>query len=489
MSFVTIRLPIPSLVLLAGPSGSGKTTWSLRNFRPEQVVSADRIRALVGEGDRDQRAGKDAFDVLDIVLERRLKRRLLTVVDTLGLDPAQRRRHLDMARRHGMPCVVVAFDVEAKVCRARNRSRPRPVPDDVIAAQLKRWPSVRDDLPGEGYDAVHAVDTVELVPAALLDAPALAARQAAQPVALEFGLLVNSFEWPGGASAIADRLSAIAVAAEDAGFTSLWVMDHLVQIPYVGREWDDIPEAYTTLGFLAGRTQRLRLGALVTPVSLRPVGVLANMVAALDVLSGGRAMCGLGLGNSPRDHEVAGTPFPSVRRRYAHLENALRLLPLYWGPGNPPFVCYPRPLQERVPLLVGGSGERRTLALAARYGDACNLFGDAAAVRRKVAVLHRHCEAAGRDPADVAVTQLSTVLVAGDRAGVGAAVERLRPPSVSPEAYAASVNAGTVEDHVGRFRGLAEAGVQTAIVSLPDLGDTEPVERFGEVIAAFAVTA
>ena len=457
-------------------------------------MSADRIRALVGEGDRDQRAGKDAFDLLDIVLERRLKRRLLTVVDTLGLDPAQRRRHLDLARRHGMPCVVVAFDVEPKVCRSRNRARPRPVPDDVIAAQLKRWPEVRDGLSAEGFDAVHPVDTVALVPAGLLDTPALAARQAAQPVGLSFGLLVNSFE-PGGASAIADQLSAIAVAAEDAGFTSMWVMDHLVQIPYVGREWDDIPEAYTTLGFLAGRTQQLRLGVLVTAVSLRPLGLLANVVAALDVLSGGRAMCGLGLGNSSRDHEVAGVPFPSVRRRYARLEDALRLLPLYWGPGGPPFegrtlsvpaaVCYPRPLQERVPLLVGGSGVRRTLALVARYADACNLFGDAATVRRKVEVLHRHCAAVGRDPADVTVTQLSTVLVAGDRAGVGAAVERLRPASVSPEAYAASVNAGTVDDHVGRFRGLAEAGVQGAIVSLPDLGDTEPVERFGDVIAAF----
>jgi alkanesulfonate monooxygenase SsuD/methylene tetrahydromethanopterin reductase-like flavin-dependent oxidoreductase (luciferase family) len=152
----------------------------------------------------------------------------------------------------------------------------------------------------------------------------------------------------------------------------------------------------------------------------------------------------------------------------------------------PEALCYPRPLQEHVPLLVGGNGERRTLRLAAEYADACNIIGEVDVVDRKVAVLRAHCEAAGRDPTDVEVTQLSTTLVGRDASEVAALLERLRPRRASAERYAASVNAGTVDDQIGRFRALASSGVGTAIVSLPDLDDTEPIERFGRVVAAFS---
>jgi alkanesulfonate monooxygenase SsuD/methylene tetrahydromethanopterin reductase-like flavin-dependent oxidoreductase (luciferase family) len=134
-------------------------------------------------------------------------------------------------------------------------------------------------------------------------------------------------------------------------------------------------------------------------------------------------------------------------------------------------TCYPRPLQERIPLLVGGSGERRTLRLVARHADACNLFGDAATVRNKLAVLRAHCEAEGRDPAAITVTHLAParVVAAGEpREGQGAA---------------------TVDEHVGRYRGLAEAGVQTAIVALSDARGAESVTRFADVIAAFRSAA
>ena len=143
---------------------------------------------------------------------------------------------------------------------------------------------------------------------------------------------------------------------------------------------------------------------------------------------------------------------------------------------------YPRPLQERIPILVGGNGERRTLRLAARYADACNVIGEVDVVRRKVAALHAHCASLDRDPAEVEVTQLSTTLVGRDGAEVAELVERLRPRKRHAERYAASVNAGTVDDQIGRFRALADAGVGTAIVSLPDLeGDTSPLERFASV--------
>jgi alkanesulfonate monooxygenase SsuD/methylene tetrahydromethanopterin reductase-like flavin-dependent oxidoreductase (luciferase family) len=238
-------------------------------------------------------------------------------------------------------------------------------------------------------------------------------------------------------------------------------------------------ESYTTLGYLAGVTSRIRLGALVTGITYRNLAHLAKVVATLDVVSGGRALCGLGAGWFEREHGLYGYAFPPLAERFARLEDALELLPLMWGPGAPRFegrtitvpeaVCYPRPLQDRIPILVGGSGERRTLRLVARHADACNLFGDPQTVRRKLAVLRGHCAAEGRDPATVRVTHLGPARVIAERetrAGQGAA---------------------TLTEHIGRYRELAEAGVQTAIVSLADdAAGAEGVGRLAELVAAFA---
>jgi alkanesulfonate monooxygenase SsuD/methylene tetrahydromethanopterin reductase-like flavin-dependent oxidoreductase (luciferase family) len=138
-----------------------------------------------------------------------------------------------------------------------------------------------------------------------------------------------------------------------------------------------------------------------------------------------------------------------------------------------------------VPILVGGQGERRTLRLVAQYADACNVFGDADTVRHKLEVLAGHCSAVGRDPAEIEVTHLGAVLAAADRAALDARVDELRPRTTTREAFAAQVNAGTVEDHIGRFRQLAESGVQTAIVSLSDVEYPTAIEDFSPVIAAF----
>jgi F420-dependent oxidoreductase-like protein len=312
---------------------------------------------------------------------------------------------------------------------------------------------------------------------------------------LSFGLQIPSYTWGGGAAELAPRLGAIAAAAEDAGFQSLWVMDHMLQIPFIGREWLEMMESYTTLGFLAARTSRIRLGTMVTGITYRNPAHLGKIVATLDVLSGGRAMCGLGAAWFEREHRAYGWSFPPLKDRYATLEDALQLLPLLWGPGAPAFegrtirlaeaICYPRPLQDHVPILVGGQGERRTLRLVARYADACNLRGDPATVRRKLAVLARHCADVDRDPTTVQVTHLSTALAGPDQETVEQLVASLRPSGTSPEAYRTWANAATVDDHIGRFRELAEAGVHHAVVSLPDLDTPEPVERFGAVIAAF----
>jgi len=242
-------------------------------------------------------------------------------------------------------------------------------------------------------------------------------------------------------------------------------MDHMMQIPSVGPHWEDMLESYTTLSFLAARTSSARLGTMVTGVTYRNIAHLGKIVATLDVLSGGRAICGIGAAWFAREHTAYGWRFPPLSERYALLEDALELLPLMWGKGAPAYsgrtievaeaVCYPRPLQDHVPILVGGSGERRTLKLVARHADACNLFGDPDTVRHKVEVLHRHCADEGRDPAEVAVTVLSTA------------------------------DAPSTEDHVGRYRAFAEAGVDTVIVNFPELTSAEPLTRFAEVIAAF----
>ena len=495
-----MRLPVPALVVLVGASGAGKSTWAAGRFRPDQVVSTDALRGLVGEGEHDQLAGKDAFDVLDVVLERRLKRKLLTVVDSLALDAKRRASLRAMAARFDVPCVAVVFETPPEVCRARNKSRVgRAVPAKVLADQLKSAAGVRAVLEDEGFAGVHVAsddDAVRLVPIDLLDAPTWQRRQQEDPVPLDFQLQIPSFTWEGGPSELAPRLAAIGRAAEEAGFTGVWVMDHFLQIPQVGPEWYDMLDSYTALSFLAAHTSTLSLGALVTGVTYRNVAHLGKIVATLDVLSGGRAACGLGAAWFEREHRAYGWPFPPVADRFRLLEDALQLLPLLWGPGAPSFsghvlsvpdaVCYPRPLQEHVPILVGGSGERKTLRLVAQYADACNLFGDADVVRHKVGVLAQHCADVGRDVAEVRVTQLSTALVGGDADELSSLVDRMRGDRATAEAYSARVNAATVDDHVGRFRKLADAGVQTAIVSLPDLSDTAPIERFAGVIAAFA---
>jgi F420-dependent oxidoreductase-like protein len=460
-----VRLAEGSLVVLVGPPASGKSTWAAEQFPAGQVVSSDGLRAIVGTGEHDQRASKDAFDVLDLVVERRLRRGLTTVVDSLGTDAKRRRRWREAADRAGVPCVAVVFDVDAATCRARNRNRERPVPAGILSSMLDAWPGVRGTLADDGFAAIHEPGPVHVVAPDLVAAPAAADRQKESPMTLAFGLQLPRFDWPGGPAETRARLADVAAAAEEAGFGSLWVMDHFLQIPPVGRHWEDMLDSYTTLGFLAGRTESIRLGTMVTGVTYRNIAHLAKIVATLDVLSGGRAMCGIGAAWFEREHRAYGWRFPPRPERFAMLEDALELLPLMWGKGAPAYqgrtievaeaVCYPRPLQEHVPILVGGSGEQVTLRLVARHADACNVFGDPDTVRHKVEVLHAHCATEGRDPAEITVTNLSTA------------------------------DAPLAGDHTGRYRQYAEAGVQEAIVNLAAAPTPEAINVFAPVIAAF----
>jgi F420-dependent oxidoreductase-like protein len=221
------------------------------------------------------------------------------------------------------------------------------------------------------------------------------------------------FDFPGAPQSIAPTLAATARAAEDVGVVGFTLMDHWFQMEQMAPASDPTVEGYTTLGFLAGHTESLRLGLLVTGVTYRHPGLLAKIVATLDVLSGGRAQLGIGAAWYEREHKGLGVPYPPVAERFERLEETLQICRQMWSDDNGPFegrdfqlaetICEPRPItQPHPPILIGGSGERKTLRLVARYADACNLFAsNPDEVAHKLDVLQRHCDAEGRDPTTV----------------------------------------------------------------------------------------
>jgi F420-dependent oxidoreductase-like protein len=289
---------------------------------------------------------------------------------------------------------------------------------------------------------------------------------------MRIGLQIPSFTWPGGPGAIRSKLADVARAAEDAGFASVWVMDHFFQIPVVGPAEQEMLEGWSALAYLAGVTERVRLGTLVTGVTYRSPGVLAKTATTLDVLSGGRAYCGIGAAWFEREHRGLGVPFPPLAERFERLEETLRILHQFWSGeaapfegrhyrlaetlNSPPALARPHP-----PILIGGMGERKTLRLVAQYGDACNLFTyqGPELVAHKLDVLRRHCDAVGRDYGAIEKTTLGTVQL-GKRSAA---------------------------DFVESARALAKLGVEHAIVNFPDVHELEPLRTFGrEVIPALA---
>lgn len=490
-------IPAPALVVLIGPSAAGKSTWAEANFREGQVLSSDHFRALVGAGADDQTAGTEAFALLDQLIALRLAKGLTTVVDTLGLDDDLRARLRAAAAEAGLPCVAVGFDTDPTHCHQRNGARPHPLPKSVLDKQLRRWRAVRDGLDDEGFDLV----LLDPGPPRLVTGPlrqpteSTAAPSDAAVPAFAFDLVVSSFEFGGDNDEIGPRLVEIARAAEAAGFRSIQVMDHFRQVPQVGRAWEPMLESFTTLAYLAGHTTTLRLGTLVAGIEHRNVGLLAKIVATLDVLSGGRVDCGLGAGWFDAEQAAFGYPVNSNRVRLDTLEEALQALPILWGPGSKSFegervripeaLAYPRPLQDPVPIIVGGGGERRTLRLAARYATAANVQGDPETVAAKTEVLRRHCDEVDRDPDEVVMTVLSPLVHARTGAELAELVERLRPRNRSAEAYAAANRAGTTDDQARWFQSMAEAGASRASVALTGNDGPERVTAFAEVIDRF----
>jgi F420-dependent oxidoreductase-like protein len=302
---------------------------------------------------------------------------------------------------------------------------------------------------------------------------------------MRIGLQVIRFDWPGSPANIGTRLAEIARGADAAGFASLWVMDHFFQMgDEFGPAEAPMLEGYTTMAYLAGVTQRIRLGVLVTGNIYRHPGILIKTVSTLDVLSGGRAYLGIGAGWYEREARGLGAPFPAQRERFEQLEETLRIAKQMWSDDTSPYIGkhyqlaepinHPQPLSRpHPPIMVGGGGERKTLRLVASYADACNLFvgqeheeyaEGIKDIEHKLEVLRQHCEAVGRPYSAIERTVLAGVHLAPGRAGV--------------------------DDVLELCRNLAALGVQHVIFNMPNTYELTPLETFGReiipVVAGFA---
>jgi F420-dependent oxidoreductase-like protein len=312
----------------------------------------------------------------------------------------------------------------------------------------------------------------------------------------KFGLQIPSFTYDGVVGHdLFEKVAAIATTAESSGFDSVWVMDHLFQIPGIGKIDEPMFEAYTLLGALAARTQRARLGAMVTGVTYRNPALLAKEVTTLDVLSGGRAVLGIGAAWFEAEHAGLGFAFPPLAERFNRLEEALIICRSMFTEAAPSFegryyqingaVNRPRPVQSGgPPILIGGGGEKRTLRLVAEHADACNLFGDIDTVRHKLDVLARHCEAVGRDPATITKTRLGTLVLGTSAPEAERKVADLRAArGFDDAAIGAMVIAGDPDAVVEKAAAFFEAGLDGLVFNMPDADDLEVVALAGQTLA------
>ena len=287
---------------------------------------------------------------------------------------------------------------------------------------------------------------------------------------MKIGLQLNRFDYAGGTPAIGPTLARVAREADEAGFDSIWVMDHFFQIRGLGPAEDPMLEGWTTLGYLAAHTRRARLGLMVGGVHYRLPGLWVKAATTLDVLSGGRAWLGIGAAWNEDESRGLGFPFPSLGERFEMLEETLRIAHGMWQGergseaafegrhytatrlmNSPQAISRPRP-----PIMIGGGGEQKTLRLVAQYADACNVFGDGPRIHHKYEVLRRHCEAIGRDPDEIERTTLQSVrpdLGDGDGESPGQIVDR--------------------------FGELADAGAQHVIFSVRNVADPRAIEMLG----------
>ncbi len=293
---------------------------------------------------------------------------------------------------------------------------------------------------------------------------------------MRIGLHIPNFTWPGGPAGLRTRLADIVRTADDAGFGFITVMDHFFQIPPQGpAEWEML-EGYSALSYIAGATKKVRLGTMVTGITYRHPGVLVKTATTLDVLSGGRAFLGVGAAWFEREHQGLGVPFPPLKERFERLEETLQIAHQMFAANLDPYqgqhyqlaepLLKPAPLsQPRIPILIGGGGEQKTLRLVAQYADGCNVFGDSEIASQKFAIIKQHCEKVGRPYSDILRTVNSRISVSRD----------------------GSNDTVTPAQALEQVRALGQAGVQLVNFSMPNVSTIEPLEIFGrEIIPAVA---
>jgi F420-dependent oxidoreductase-like protein len=315
----------------------------------------------------------------------------------------------------------------------------------------------------------------------------------------KFGLQIPSFTYGDAASAtdrggLFEQVVSIATTAESSGFDSVWVMDHLFQIPGIGQVDEPMFEAYTLLGGLAARTRSARLGAMVTGVTYRNPALLAKEVTTLDVLSGGRAVLGIGAAWFEAEHQGLGFAFPPLSERFDRLGEALVICRAMFTQEAPSFdgryyriegaINRPRPVQAGgPPILIGGGGERRTLRLVAEYADACNLFGDAATIRHKLEVLARHCDDVGRDPATITKTRLGTLVIGASASEAKRKADALKAARGMDESmFQAIVTNGDPDAVIEQVAALFDTGLDGLTFNMPDAQDLEAVALAGHTL-------
>jgi F420-dependent oxidoreductase-like protein len=282
---------------------------------------------------------------------------------------------------------------------------------------------------------------------------------------MKFGLQISSFTWPGGPAAIGPTLARVTRTADDVGFDSIWVMDHFFQIRGLGPPEAPMLEGMTALGFMAANSEKARLGLMVGGIHYRLPGLWIKATTTLDVLSGGRAWFGIGAAWNEEESMGLGFPFPPLGERFEMLEETLQMAHAMWSGGSGSgeslagkhfsasrLLNSPQSISRpRVPIMIGGGGERKTLRLVAQYADACNVFGDGPRIAHKFAVLREHCERVGRPYEEIERSTLQSV-----------DLERHSPAQIV--------------DHWGA---LGEAGAQHIIFSVRGVNDVARLERIG----------
>jgi F420-dependent oxidoreductase-like protein len=313
---------------------------------------------------------------------------------------------------------------------------------------------------------------------------------------LKFGFQHPNFTYDGEGQAIVDSLRRLVIRGESLGFDSFWVMDHFHQIPNVGEPQEPMLEGWTTQAVVSGFTSKIKLGTLVTGNTYRHPSVLAKIGATLDVLSKGRLFMGIGAAWNDAEASAYGIPFPNLKERMRRLEEAVQVIKAMWTEDRANFegrfyqiknaYCNPKPIQKpHPPIMIGGSGERETLKIVAKYADACNIFGSVDTVKRKVEILRDHCKAVGRDYDSVLKTRLGRVMIDKDKVAVQARVAKAMK-DVPEEMVREFLISGTPEEVNRQVKSFRDAGIEYFIVNLEPRNELEALELFGrEIVQKF----